>query len=177
LCRRARLLAWAGRTVEARRDLERVAHDDFKNLAVDMKYADNLAALAVTCVALGDKDHARKVDRRLRPAGGRNLVFGPALLAPGPALHYRGVLAALLEHYHVAERCFAASLSMSRRMGWAPMAAETKCEYASALLRRGRPKDRAKAQVLLDDSQRTASALGLERLSFTLGLRRADLGS
>ena len=173
-CRKARLLAGLGRLVEARRELEYVAHDDFGMLAPDMKYSDNLAALAVTCAALDDRVRARAIYRRLKAAGGRNLVFGPGLLAAGPAALYRGVLAGVLGHHHLAKRQFSSALAMSRRMGWVPLAAETQYQYASALLRRGRRDDRATATRLLDDAERAADALGLGRLASAIGSRRAE---
>jgi DNA-binding winged helix-turn-helix (wHTH) protein/tetratricopeptide (TPR) repeat protein len=173
-CRRARLLVELGRTVEAGRELERLAVDDFRVLRLDMRYADNLAALALVAAALGDRERAAAIDRRLRPAHGRHLVFGPGLGVAGPTAHYRGLLASAMGRHADARRHFEAALRMSERMGWMPLATRTRYEYAAMLLARGHRGDRALAARLLDRAERAADALGLERLGAAVAALRKD---
>jgi len=172
-CRKARLLVGLGRMLDARRELERVVRNDFAALKLDMRYTDNLAALAVVCVALDDRECAQHVYRRLEAASGRNLVFGPGLFASGPAALYLGMLAAVTQRHELARRHFTDAITMSRRMGWLPLLAQSQCAHASALLARGRAEDRSAACGLLDEAGSTAEALGLDRVAREAALCRA----
>jgi DNA-binding winged helix-turn-helix (wHTH) protein/tetratricopeptide (TPR) repeat protein len=176
LCRRARLFTELGRRVEARREFDRVAADDFKAVTIDMRYSDNLAALAVTCAALNDRRHAGVIYERLAAANGRNLVFGPGLVASGPADLYQALLAIVMQRYDLAWRHFESAIATSRRMGWLPLVARTQFEHAAALVRMGRKDDRGIASALLREARRVSDALGLESVALSIERLQREIG-
>jgi hypothetical protein len=163
-CRRAETLMELGREAEARQEYERLAADGFAAVGRDMRYAVNLASLAVTCAALGDRRRAAVLYERLQPASGRNLLFGPALLTSGPAARYLGLLAATRGRIEVARRHFEEATAAGARLGWATLVARTQCDHAATLLRRGRRDDAAMAARLLDAAMGGAERLGMERV-------------
>jgi hypothetical protein len=164
-CRRVETLAETGRLDEARREFERLAADDFAPVRLDMRYPVNLAGLAVCCAALGDRRRAAVLYEKLRPATGRHLLFGPALLTAGPAARYQGLLAATMGRFGVAARHFGEAIAASARLGWMPLVARTRCDHAAALLLRARREDRDAARQLLDEAHADAERLGMEAVA------------
>jgi tetratricopeptide (TPR) repeat protein len=163
-CRFAQFFAELGQLVEVRREFEPLAADDFDVLTLDMRYSVNLAALALACAALNDARRAAVLYDRLRPAAGHSLLFGPALTSMGPCARFQGLLAATMGRYELARQHFEDALAFSQRMGWTPLIARTRCEYASALLRAGRREERALASQLLHKAAEEAHCLGMKLL-------------
>jgi hypothetical protein len=164
-CRRVATMAELGREDEARREFERLAADDFATVGLDMRHAVNLAALAVGCATLGDQRRAAVLYDKLRPAAGRHLLFGPALLTAGPAARYQGLLATTMRRFDAARLHFEEAIAASAHLGWMPLVARTQCDQATALLRRGRRDDRDAARRLLDEALANADRLGMEALA------------
>jgi hypothetical protein len=73
-------------------------------------------------------------------------------------------LAAVLEHWDQAETHFACALELTQSLGSPTWAARTRLDFGRALLRRGRPEDRVRAQQLLCDAS-DAAALGMARVA------------
>ena len=114
--------------------------------------------LAEAVVALGDTANAAGLYAELLPVERYCLVLGDGVLCLGPAARPLGALAALLERWDEAE-----THSPVRR-GAPPWAARTRLDFGRALLRRGRPEDRMRAQQLLCDAS-DAAALGMARVA------------
>lgn len=172
-CRRVETLVELGRVPEARRDFDRIAVNDFAALSLDMRFGVNLAACATACAAIGNTAAARTLYERLRPATGRNLMFGPGLMSAGPASRYLGLLAATMGHTDLARQHFEDALAAIARMDWQPLAARTRCDYAAMLLRRRNRRGRERARNLLNEAIETAGHFGLVRVqSRARALRR-----
>jgi DNA-binding winged helix-turn-helix (wHTH) protein/tetratricopeptide (TPR) repeat protein len=160
----ALLLVECGRADEARREVGRLASEGLARFAGTEGWRASLAALAETVVALGDAANAARLYAELLPAERYCLVLGDGVLCLGPAARVLGSLAALLERWDEAEAHFSRALELSQSLGSPSWAARTRLDFARALLRRGRPEDRARAKQLLCDASE-AEALGMARVA------------
>jgi DNA-binding NarL/FixJ family response regulator len=167
---------------ELLREYGLLAVNDFKDIregGVDELYV--LAVLAEACATLGNRQHASILYRRMEHMAEFNITSGPAC-AFGAAARSLGLLAATMEHWNQAIEYFEAALEMNQRMGAKPWVVLTQRDYALALLGRGTPGDRRKADLLLAEAQAGAASLGMyvveqecSRLRAEPGTRRARL--
>jgi DNA-binding winged helix-turn-helix (wHTH) protein/tetratricopeptide (TPR) repeat protein len=160
----ALLLVECGRAVEARHEVDRLAREGLASFAGTEGWRASLAMLAEATVSLGDAANAARLHAELLPLERYCLVLGDGVLCLGPAARVLGSLAALLERWDEAEAHFARALELSQGLGSPPWAARTRLDFGRALVRRGRPEDRARAQRLLCDAS-DAAALGMARVA------------
>jgi hypothetical protein len=153
--------------------LERLAQDDFANLSASTEGIAGMAALANVCHHLDRADYAAILYKRLLPWGKLNATLN-AVVMFGSTERYLGILASVLGRLDEAIGHFEASLRLDRRGGARPWAVYSSLGLATALARRGRAEDRARARELVSELEVEASLLkmkrALSRLSSVLDL-------
>ena len=128
---------------------------------------------AMVCSGLHMVDRAGDLYEMLTPfarqvAGNAAVVFGTIAWA-------LGMLATTLERYEQAEEHFAAAAEIERRLGAPLLLARTRADWARALIARGRPEDRDRAQTMLEQAGETAELLGAHGITRDVEERRAAL--
>jgi hypothetical protein len=161
---RAVVLADAGRTAEARAELEAMAVHGFADLPRDEHWMVTLMSLADLVAILEDGERAAMLYDLLLPFADRNAVHSLIRASRGSVSHGLGRLAAARRDRPAAERHFQNAVAMNRRMGARGMAARSECEYAGLLLDQGRAADRGRARDLLASAEEVAKELGVEWL-------------
>jgi DNA-binding CsgD family transcriptional regulator len=161
----AAALAEAGRTDEAREEIEWLAAEDLAALPRDPTRIFTLAALALTCHHLGDTERGAKVRELLEPYADRILATtSVGALALGPASYFLGLLDLTLGHPEQAVRRFEHAAAFAGRLQARPMVAMCFEGKARALLALDRPGDRQQAAALLGEVVATAQELGIDGL-------------
>jgi tetratricopeptide (TPR) repeat protein len=160
------LLSEAGRKEEARVEFERLAADDFAGLPRNHLFVYHLAVLGIICHSLDDRRRAARLYELLLPFADRNVL--PARLplgTLGSASQHLGLLAAAMSRWEQALAHFEAAIEANERMQALPLLARSRHHYARALLARGRPDDRQRAQEQLDWAGAVAERLGMRRVA------------
>jgi len=147
----------------ARKSFEDLAAGGF-TFPVDAKWSVTISYLAEVCVRLGDVPRAEKLYELLLPYRDVTIIAPVATVCCGSAARYLGMLAGVLGDWPAAEEHFEAALAMDERIAAWPWLAHTQHEFASALLARGEPGDRAQADGLLAAAIETAQRLGMVSL-------------
>jgi len=138
------LLAWTlvadGRRSEATDEFERFAADGFIRPPFDSNWLFGMAALAETCVSIGDGARAGVLHELLLPFADRMVVLealggGGGFL--GPVAHFLGILAATMGDVGEAERRLRDSIEANDRFG-APFFASRSHSSMAQLHRNGR---------------------------------------
>jgi hypothetical protein len=160
----ALLLVECGREEEARHEVDRLVREGLASFAGTEGRCASLAMLGEAVVALGDAANAARLYAELLPVERYCMVLGDGIICVGPAARVLGSLAALLERWDEAEAHFARAVELSQGLGSPTWAARTRFDFGRALLRRGRPEDRARVQQLLCDASTAASSLGMKRI-------------
>jgi DNA-binding winged helix-turn-helix (wHTH) protein/tetratricopeptide (TPR) repeat protein len=161
---RAVVLADAGRTEEARAELDAMAAHGFTDLPRDEHWMITLMSLADLVALLEDGERAQHLYDLLLPFADRNGVHSLIRASRGSVSHALGRLAAARRDRPTAERHFRDAIAMNRRMGARAMVARSECEYAGVLLDHGRAADRRRARELLASAEGVANELGVEWL-------------
>jgi tetratricopeptide (TPR) repeat protein len=162
-----------GRDLEAQREFEALAANDFEDLPRDGVWIMSLMMLASLCSRLGDQRRADMIYRLLSPYPGVLAVGRPLVVVVAPVDLRLGTLASLLERFEEAEAHFANALAIAERMRALPWQAEIRYEQAVLLGRRG---DRARAAVLFDESAEMASGMGMQLLLGWIETAREQIG-
>lgn len=134
----------------------------------------HLAALALLCVALGERAHAPALLAQVARQNEEWIVDGSQTL--GPWALVRGALGALCESAADAVPHFEQALAASRRVGARPFVALAQVHLAEALLASD-PRAAADARVaaLLDEAECCAAELGLAHVAARVASVRADV--
>jgi hypothetical protein len=122
-----------------------------------------VARLADVSCHLGDASRAEILYKLLLPYVERTVTVGAAL-CDGSVARYLGSLATTMARWPEAEAHFQTALEIDGRLQAPPILARTQTAYAAMLLRRGRVKDRSKAQALLARARETATRIGMAGL-------------
>jgi hypothetical protein len=126
------------------------------------------AALSFICDAValvGDADRAAQLLPLLVPFEGWNVsqgLFG--MVWEGPVAQLEGGLLLALGQWDEAIAALEEAQAVVAGLGARPFAARIGGQLATALLRRGRTSDHARAQALLERAREEASTLGMEHL-------------
>ena len=88
-----------------------------------------------------------------------------------------GLLAQTMNNLDLAAEHFEDALAFCRKAGYRPELAWTCCDYADALRERDSEGDRAKANLLLEESLAISSELGMRPLTERVLSRREILGA
>jgi tetratricopeptide (TPR) repeat protein len=159
----ARIYCDLGRDEEARRELERLDEMGFANLPRYNGWMNMMALLAEVCAHLEDRDRAAALYELLLPFERRNVVVAQCSF-DGPVSRYLGIMAATAQKSDLAERHFELARDASKRMNAKPWIALVAIDEARMLAERGRNGDRQRALALLEEADRVAHDVGLERI-------------
>jgi len=168
----ATLLAAAGRLDEARRELARIARDDFADIPRDRGWLPTLAFATEVAHATGDAAKAERLQALLSPYA-RLCVVAGSLLFYGSVSHHLGLLAATRGRDEEALAHFERALDVHERMGARAWSARTQIAMAELMMQRRAERDEERAADLVAAALATARALGLERIAASA--RRFDL--
>jgi tetratricopeptide (TPR) repeat protein len=161
----AHIYAQAGRTTEARREIELLAAHDFADLPQDLRWLPTVTMLSQACAAIGDRRRASTLYDLLRHHAGRIVVVasgaGPCM---GPVSRFLGLLAGAMARWSEAQQHFEDAVTTSERIGARPWVAVVQNNYARMLIDRAEPGDRDRAGDLLAAALETARDLGMTRL-------------
>jgi DNA-binding SARP family transcriptional activator/Mrp family chromosome partitioning ATPase len=163
-CALASIHAGLGRTAQARRDLEALAHADFSDIPRDGFWLSNLSTLSEVVVLLGDAPRAQSLYTLLLPYADR-CAASFALLCQGSVARPLGLLATAMSRFDDAALHFEHALAMNAQIRSPLWIGHTQHDYARMLLLRNHSGDRDKALELLNDALATAKELGLPALA------------
>ena len=123
------------------------------------------AASAMVAWALGRADVAPTIYAALEPFADELGVSASGQAASmGSVSRYLGQMAALMADWDRVETDFARAMRRNLETGARAELAETRFDWATALLRRGLARDRERATAMLDAAVRGAAELGMEPL-------------
>jgi len=159
------LLAELGMRDEARRELQRLAADDFAGVPRRGLWLAGMIYLADACALTDATPLAPRLYAELQGLEGVNVVIGHGIACYGAADRFLGTLAAMSRDWDAAERHFEAALEQNTRLGSPTWLAHTCHQYAVALLRRGGDGDAARARELLRDALAVARRIGMATLA------------
>lgn len=151
----------AGRTDDARRELERLAVHDFADLPRGPRWLHILALLAHTCALLGDRRRALLLYALLEPLAGSTVFATDGLIWQGATDYYLGMLATTLGRWEAAARHFDAALALYADNDVPVWMARAQQAYAEMLVARGAPGDEEHARELLAEVLATGHRLRL----------------
>ena len=131
-CMLAVRMADDGRLDDARKELDTLAAEDFRDFPRDALWLFAMALLAELCALLGDARRARLLYDLLAPFEGRNVIsLGVAYL--GPVARYLGLLAMTTGEAERALGHLETARSATRRTGALPMEVLTTLDTAEVL--------------------------------------------
>jgi DNA-binding CsgD family transcriptional regulator len=135
----------------------------------DLQVATHLA-LAKVAWALDRDDAAPAIYAALAPfAEELGTSSSLAVASMGSVSRYLGQLATLMRDWAQVEVDFARALRRNLETRARGEVAETRFDWATALLRHGLARDRERATVMLDEAARGAAELGMEPLKRRVG--------
>jgi hypothetical protein len=126
-----------GREAEARRELERLAENDFAGIPRNDAWLLAIAILAEISARLGDAARARPLYELLRPFADRNVVSFHGLYV-GPVARYLGLLAAVQEDWDTAAAHLGDATRSAAKAGARPMMEIIRADEARILAERER---------------------------------------
>jgi class 3 adenylate cyclase/tetratricopeptide (TPR) repeat protein len=168
----AKALAESGREDEAR---ALVLAEDFQSVPWDWMWLGTICSWGIICARLQIAERAGELHELLAPFADRLAVSG--VLVTGSVPTVLGALAATLERYEQAEDYFAAAAELEQRFGAPLFLARTRAGWAHALIARGRPEDRERAQQMLEQAEDTAARLGGELVTREVAACHAALAA
>jgi DNA-binding CsgD family transcriptional regulator len=171
----ALVLAELGHIEKARAKLTELSARQFDSIARDSLWLVCIAYLAETCTLLRERACADALYALLAPWTGRNIIAGSVVVCYGPADRYLGMLCAVVERWHVAERHFETALKMSMQQGARPWLAHAQLQYAAMLLERKQPGDRERARELMLSARKLGDDMGMAALKERLLLLEGRL--
>jgi tetratricopeptide (TPR) repeat protein len=140
--------------------------------------ANTMCFLAEAAVVQDDRELMARLGEPLSHKEGHFAHWGMlGLVWEGPVSRCLALIADGLGDFDRADLLFERALEQSRSQGAPPMAARTAYEHARSLTRRGGQADVARAASLLDESERTATALEMSGLVALIAALRARLGA
>jgi DNA-binding winged helix-turn-helix (wHTH) protein/tetratricopeptide (TPR) repeat protein len=170
------LQAELGDEQEARRELARIAANDFEALGHDEGWALSVALLAELCVRFGDGERAKDLYERLLPLDGHNVR--PGMVGwHGPVARFLGLLAEAASRVDVAAGHYESALETTVRMGARPSEARTRFDFARLLAKWGGPDERVRAAGLAEEALAAAREIGMESLVSKISAWRESAGN
>lgn len=160
-CMLALVIAEKGRFDEARKELDQLAVEDFRDFPRDAPWLHAMSLLSELCALLGDTRRARLLYDLLAPYEGRNVIsLGAAYI--GPVARYLGLLAMTTGEVERALGHLETARSATQRTGALPMEIMSSLDTAEVLARRGLPGDLERAAALVDSVAPRAQRLGMD---------------
>jgi tetratricopeptide (TPR) repeat protein len=164
-----------GQTDAARRDLESLAADDFRDVPRGLAWLLIMCRISDVVSFFGDARRAALLYDLLLPYADRCAAH-TLTSCRGSVSRPLGLLATLLSRYDEAERHFEAALEMNARIRARIWVAHTQHDYARMLVARDRPGDREKATALAAQALATAREVGMKPLEAQVVELRAAAG-
>jgi len=158
----ALLYATTAREVEARREFEYFAANDFAALPRHAYWMITLTNLAQVCVQLQDKARAARLYQLLLPFAEQCVLVEPGLVCLGSVARFLGQLAMTMARWDEAEAHFTAAVQRNTLLRARPVLAQTQRHYATMLLARKWPGDREKAVALLHQALTVGQELAMD---------------
>jgi tetratricopeptide (TPR) repeat protein len=155
----------AGDEEAARWEFEQLAAKDFMCIPRNAVWMITIAGAAEVCALLGDPQRAGMLYELLLPFEHHCVVAGRGYACKGSVARFLGQLAATMGNVEAACGHFEVALEVNERIGAKPYLAHTKEQYARALLARGLPADRERADALRSQALETARLLGMTSLA------------
>ncbi len=147
----------------AERILNEMADNGF-DLPLDAMYSTTLSYLADICVAIEHQGHAKTLYELLAPYEELTITAGATTVCAGAAARRLGGLGTVLKDWDAVDTMFQKAIEIDTRMKCPPWIAHSKAAYASALRRRGRPKDVEQAFQLEGEALAISQKLGMVSL-------------
>ena len=157
------LLAETGKTNEAQRLLNEIAHDEFRMLNRDCEWLLGMSLASEACFLLGSVEAASSAYEQLLPFAGRHAV-GWAEGSVGTVDRYLGLLAFTLGRHDECVTRLEAAVEGNERMGARPWTAHCQHDLAHVLMNRDAAGDRERASDLLAAAKHAAQELGMVAL-------------
>jgi class 3 adenylate cyclase len=145
----------SGREDKAR---ELALAEDLQSIPYEQAWSSAMILWAMVCSRLAIVDRADELYELLAPFSGQLAATPPSVY--GSIAWALGTLAATMERYERSEEHFAAAAEIEERLGAPLFLARTRADWARALIARGRPDDRDRAQQMLEQAQEVAERLG-----------------
>jgi tetratricopeptide (TPR) repeat protein len=164
-----------GETEAARKDLEALAANDFRDIPRDLMWPYIMSRISDLLSFFGDARRAAIVYDLLLPYADRCAAVGIAACR-GSLSRPLGILATLLGRHDEAERHFEKALEMNVRIRARIWVAHTQHDYARMLAARDRAGDRERATALAAEALATARELGMKPLEAKVVELRAMAG-
>ena len=163
-CALANLYEYLDRRVEARREFDSVARDDFAALPRDTTWRTSMMLLGAVCSRFGDRTNGEVLYRLLLPHAGHLAVASPMIVALGPVDMRLGQLAILLGRYDDAARHLQQAEAMAEAMRALPWQAEIRYHRGRLHRALGQPGDADRAAACFDAAEAIASSIGMALL-------------
>jgi predicted ATPase/class 3 adenylate cyclase len=147
---------------EARAQIDMLGAGDFK-IPLDWTWPSIVISLAQVCSDLGDQKLASLFYPQLQAVAGQVGVTGIGLVCYGSLAYPCGQLAACLHRWDEAEQYCDQAVAVNARIGARPYLVRSQRAYASMLLDRNAPGDRARAAELIAEAHIDAVQIGMQR--------------
>jgi eukaryotic-like serine/threonine-protein kinase len=154
------LAARSGDVELARRELDRLAADDFAVFPRDVNWFSAMSLVGEAIALADDTEHAESAYELLVPYEGLVIVVARAAACAGPVDRVLGLLAKLMGRLDDAERHLGNAVDTATRMNDRPGMALSGLALAETLLQRDQDNDRELALELLSDVLGTAREMG-----------------
>jgi DNA-binding winged helix-turn-helix (wHTH) protein len=156
-----RLLAELGRRDDALHELKLMDAPALMQHPRDHQWLFLAAQSAETCALVGDVERARPLYDLILPYVGYVALAGWITVCTGSVAAPAGALAATLGLWPECEDLFEQALACHESMRAPALVVWTQIDYARALLRHPRPRQRARGQRLLETAARMAQPLAM----------------
>ncbi|HEY7120963.1 MAG TPA: AAA family ATPase, partial [Solirubrobacterales bacterium] len=154
------LAARSGDLKVAKRELDRLADDDFSVFPRDVNWFAAMSLIGEAIAIIEAEQHAQSVYEQLLPYEGLVTVVARAAACNGPVDRVLGLLARLMGRVDDAERHLSNAVEIATRMNDRPGMALCGLALAELLLERDRDNDRELALELLSTVLATAREMG-----------------
>jgi hypothetical protein len=131
----------------------------------DNLWLSTMASLCECAFFLEARDDAALLEKELAPFSGMHATIGYGAATYGAIDRYLGQLSLVLESHSDAVARLESGIDQNRAVGAHALVAHAQRELAIALRRRGGASDRRQAELLWEESARTAQRLGLTWLT------------
>jgi hypothetical protein len=164
LANRAAVLAWRGRSEEARMLFEQLAAGDFAGVPRDSSYLNTLANLSEAAIALDERASARRLYVLLAPYASYNTPNALGIYR-GSAAYFLAILADYLGDDSAADAHYAQALVANEALAYVPGVARTCFAYAGLLARRGPAQQPGRARELAQRALELGREIGMLELT------------
>ena len=157
----ARLYAEIGRRASVERELPLIDAAVLREMPRDHQWLFSACLSAETCALADDMERARPLYELLSPYADLMATTAWVTICTGSVARPLGALAATLGLWSEAEELFELALARNQALRAPALVVWTQIDYARALLRHPRPRERSKGQRILEAAARAAEPFGM----------------